>query len=215
MINTDRAKDWIRENIPMLTILFENKYVGMLYDRFASLAPTKQKQVIVGTAGGILAIVMIHLLFSYVSLWSSNSQVRQAQEMVGHLRAFQKRQKEQGADLRLVERNASLATGGALKGHLLAQARSAGISPRMIQADESSGAGNGEKSEGDAQMKRATVKLQRVNLNQLKGFLQNVEFGTYSLDVSSIKIQNDPKIRGYMDVELGVVAILFADKGES
>lgn len=210
MMNIDRAKDWIRENIPMLTILFENKYVGMVYDRFASLAPTKQKQVLIGTAGGLLAAVVLHLLYSYFSLWSSNRLANQSLEMISHLKAFQKQQRDQGGDLRLMERNTSLSGPGALKGHLMAQARSAGVSPRMVQTEESAG---GEKTEGDVQMKRATVKLQRVNLNQLKAFLQSIEFGSYNLDVSSIKVQNDPKIRGYMDVELGVVAVLFLDRG--
>jgi hypothetical protein len=63
-------------------------------------------------------------------------------------------------------------------------------------------------------MRRATVKLQRVNLSQLKNYLHGVEFGSYSLAVSSIKIKNDEKIRGYMDVELGIVAYLFGAAGE-
>jgi hypothetical protein len=57
--------------------------------------------------------------------------------------------------------------------------------------------------------------MQRVNLSQLKNFLNNVEFGPYNLSVSSIKITNDSKIRGYMNVDLGVVAYLFqAETGE-
>ncbi len=211
MMNIDKTKDWIRENIPMLMIVFENKYTGMLYDRFASLPPTRQKQVIMGTCFTIMGIVMLHLTYSYWGLYSSNRQTRQSQEMVSVLKSFQKQQKEQSSEIRLMERNGALAEPGGLKGHLLAQARQVGISPRMIQAEES-GDGGGEETasgKGDLQMRRATVKLQRVNLAQLKNYLEGVEFGNFSLDVSSIKIKNDDKVRGYMDVEMGIVAYLF------
>ncbi len=216
MINIDKGKDWIRENVPMLTILFENKYIGMLYDRFASLPAGKQKQVMLGTAGGLMGIVVLHLLFSYFSLWSINSQTSQSVAMVSLLKQYQKQQREQSGELRLVERNSALAPGGSFKAHLVTLAKGAGISPRMIQAEESNdpGAPNEEGKGSDIQMKRATVKLQRVNLNQLRQFLQGVEFGSYSLDVSSIKIHNDEKVRGYMDVEMGIVAYLFAGPGE-
>lgn len=216
MIGIDRAKDWIRENIPMLTVVFENKYLGMLYDRFASLPGGKQKQVIVGTAGGVIGLVMLHLLFSYISLWSSYSQTSQSQTMVGVLRQYSKQQREQSGEIRMLEQNAALAAPGSFKNHLVTVGRNTGISPRMIQAEEAGEAQGGEeeKKGGDLQMKRATVKLQRVNLSQLKNYLQGIEFGNYSLAVSSIKIKNDEKIRGYMDVELGIVAYLFAGPGE-
>lgn len=213
MMSLEKTKDWIRENIPMLMIFFENKYIGMVSDRFASLAPTKQKQVIMGTALGVMGLVMLHLMVSYFGLYRESSQKKQSEEMVSLLKSFQKQQKEQSAELHLMERNRDLAESGALKGALLAQARQVGISPRMVQAEESGDSGEGENAKGDVKMKRATVKLQHVNLAQLKNFLQNVEFGNYNLDVSSIKITNDNKLRGYMDVELGVVAYLFGVTG--
>ena len=210
MMNIDKAKDWIRENIPMLTILFENKYVGMIYDRFASLSPTKQKQVLLGTAGGLMGIVVIHLFFSYCGVLSTNSKIEQSHEMMALLRQHQKQQKEQSGELHLIERNAALAAPGSFKTQLVGIARSSGISPRMIQAEETGDSAPSEAASSDVQMKRATVKLQRVNLTQLRGFLQGVEFGNFSLDVASIKIKNDEKIRGYMDVEMGIVAYLFS-----
>lgn len=217
MMNVERAKDWIRENVPMLMIFVENKYIGMLYDRFASLPGAKQKQVILGTVGGVMALIMIHLLYSYLSLWSMQRQISQSHAMVSMLNAYQREQREQSGDIRLIERNAALAGSGSLKNYLIKQGRAATISARLIQADETDeGGGAGEEGEApksDIQMKRATVKLQRVNLTQLKNFLQSVEFGNYSLDVSSIKIQNDAKLRGYMDVELGIVAYLFGGSG--
>ncbi len=218
MMNVERAKDWIRENVPMLMVLVENKYIGMLYDRFASLPGAKQKQVIVGTVGGVMGLIMIHLLYSYFSLWSMQRQISQSHSMVSMLNAYQREQREQSGDIRLIERNAALAGSGSLKNYLVKQGRAATISARLIQADETDEGGGGEDGEGtapksDIQMKRATVKLQRVNLTQLKNFLQSVEFGSYSLDVSSIKIQNDTKLRGYMDVELGIVAYLFGGSG--
>jgi hypothetical protein len=217
MIGIDKAKDWIRENIPMLAVVFENKYLGMLYDRFASLPGTKQKQVILGTVGGLVALIMVHLLISYLSLWSIHNQTGQSQAMVGVLRQYHKQQREQSGEIRLLEQNNALAAAGSFKNHLVTIGRNAGISPRMVQAEESN-EGHGESEEGkkagDLIMRRATVKLQRVNLSQLKNYLHGVEFGSYSLAVSSIKIKNDEKIRGYMDVELGIVAYLFGAAGE-
>ena len=39
MDSLEKAKEWVRENVPMLSQVWENKYVGMAYDRFASLPP--------------------------------------------------------------------------------------------------------------------------------------------------------------------------------
>ncbi len=206
MINIEKSKDWVRENAPMLSVIYENKYIGMLYDRFASLSPAKQKQVVVGGASGVICLVILHLLISYLGLWGVHRKIDESYEMIALLSQYQKQQKDQSADLRLIERNSALSAPGSLKAQLISTAKGAGISPRMVQVEES--------SEGsDIQMKRATAKLQKVNLAQLKSFLQGVEFGSYSLDVSSIKINNDEKVRGYMDVELGIVAYLFAAVG--
>ncbi len=208
MIGVDKAKDWVRENAPMFNVLFENKYIGMLYDRFGSLPVAKQKQVIVGGGAAILGILVLHLTYSYVGLWSYHSKTNDSLAMITMLREYQTQEREQSAEMRLLERNSALSGEGNLKSHLNSVAKNAGISPRMIQAEESNDGGS------DLQMKRATVKLQRVTILQLKNFMQGVEFGAYSLEVSSIKIKNDDKIRGYQDIELGVVAYLFAGTGE-
>lgn len=208
MIGVDKAKDWVRENAPLFIGLFENKYLGMLYDRFGSLPATKQKQVILGGGAAIIGILVLHLTYTYVGLWSYHSKTADSMAMISMLRDYQAQEREQSAEMRLLERNAALAGEGNLKAHLNSLAKNAGISPRMIQAEESNDGGS------DLQMKRATVKLQRVTILQLKNFMQGVEFGAYSLEVSSIKIKNDEKIRGYQDIELGVVAYLFAGTGE-
>jgi hypothetical protein len=39
--------------------------------------------------------------------------------------------------------------------------------------------------------------------------MKNVEFGPYSVIISSLQMANDDKLRGYMNVELGVAAYLF------
>ena len=68
---------------------------------------------------------------------------------------------------------------------------------------------------GGLKAKEAKVTLQKINLNQLRNFLENIEFGTYNLSVSSINIKNDDQLRGYMNVELGVVAYLFQNPGSA
>ena len=108
--------------------------------------------------------------------------------MVGVLKEFQKQQREQSQEIRLIERNSALATPGSFKAALLTQVRLASISPRMALAEESqdpnTAAPEADKK-GDIQMRRATLKLQRINLAQLKAFLQGLEYGQYSLDVSN------------------------------
>lgn len=42
MEDSSKIKTWISEKAPSLAILYKNKYVGMVYDRFASL-PQKNK----------------------------------------------------------------------------------------------------------------------------------------------------------------------------
>ena len=43
MISVDRAKDWVTREHAHVYRVFENKYLGMLYDRFASLPPYPPK----------------------------------------------------------------------------------------------------------------------------------------------------------------------------
>lgn len=204
-----KVKEWVNENAPMLAGLYNNKYVGMGYDRFASLPPKQQKQVLLGVVGGFFAIVFGYLLYSYLSLWSYSSKAKDSYAMANLLQQYQKNRRDKSAQLSHLERSAQLASPGQFKEHLLQQGRAASISQRMMQVEEKPDAGDEAAAGRDVRMRQATVTLEKVNLNQLKSFLNNVEFGPYQLGVSSIKITNDDKIRGYMKVELGVVAYLF------
>lgn len=207
-----KIKEWVNENAPMLNKAYQNKYVGMAYDRFASLPPSQQKQIIVGGIGGFVALIGGYLFLSYVSLWSVSRQVDQSLRMISLLQQHQKTQRSQTAEMANLERNNQLATPGQLKEHLIRQAQAAKISIRMAKIEETpASAGREEDSKGgDVRMKQATVQLEKVNLTQLAQFLNNVEFGGFNLSVSSIKITNDKKDRGYMNVEMGVVVYLFS-----
>jgi hypothetical protein len=66
------------------------------------------------------------------------------------------------------------------------------------------------KPSSELKIKQATVSIQKVTLTQLVNYLRNVESGQYSLSVSSFKVKNDEKMRGYMNVDLEVMAYLFA-----
>jgi hypothetical protein len=213
-----KFKEWVNEHVPILAVLYENKYVGMAYDRFASLPPKQQRQVMIGVALGFVAIVTGFILSSYFSLWSYSSRVDKSAEMINMLQQYQKQRRAKSGQIQNLGRNGELAAAGAFKTALVNQARSASISPRMVQVeerDESPGGEDDPKAGHDVKLKQATVKLQRVNLTQLQAFLQIVEFGGYNLSISSLKITNDDKIRGYMNVDMGVVAYLFqTEEGE-
>lgn len=204
--------NWIMERAPMIAKLYQNKYVAMLYDRFASLPPKQQRQVLSGTALGILVVVSLLLGTSYWTLWTTNGRSRKNAEMISMLMRYQKQRREKGAQIQELERNKELAPNGQLRQYLINTARTASISPRMIQIDEQDdnvGSAPDSKSASEIKVKRAATKIQRINLNQLNSFLQAVEFGQYGLAISSIRIMNDDKLRGYVNVELGIIAYLF------
>src|SRR5580765_4130098 len=187
----EKLKVWINENAPMFSKVYENKYVGMAYDRFASLQPRQQKQVILGIFGGVLAIVLGYLLFSYQTLWSYSSQVSESATMVHMLQQYQKQHRDKASQIQNLERNKQLANPGEFKQHLMAQARAApeSISPRLITVEEkpeSSGGEEDPKGNHDVKMKEAKVTLTRVNLSQLKAFLQKVELGDFNLSISNL-----------------------------
>jgi len=208
----NKIKDWIKQHVPMLAIIYENKYVGMVYDRFGSLPPKQQRQVILGAASGLVFFVFLVILTTYLSYWTSASSAGKAETMVNMLLQYQTSRRGQETQILNLERNNQLSAPEALKNHIIDQAKISNISPRMIKAEEKpETAGSEEESKGgqDVKLKQATVKLERVNLTQLRTFLQNIEYGPYSLSVSSLKISNDDQLRGYMNVELGVVAYLF------
>jgi hypothetical protein len=207
-----KVKEWINENAPMLTKVYQNKYVGMAYDRFASLPPSQQKQIILGGFAGVVALIAGYIFLAYVSLWSLSRDVDQSFHMITLLQQHQKTQAAQGSEIANLERNNQLATPGQLKEHLVRQGQAAKISTRMMKVEEMpESAGRGEDSKGgDVRIKQATVQLEKVNLRQLAQFLNLVEFGGFNLSVSSIKVTNDNKVRGYMNVEMSVVVYLFS-----
>jgi|GEM_PF-1445827 len=207
-----KIKEWINENAPILTNVYQNKYVGMAYDRFASLPPTQQRQVVTGFFIGIIALIMLVLGSSYFSLWASSRKAKKSYVMVDQLLQYQKNRRGQSPQIQHLERNNQLAPMGAFKQYLSDQGRNANISPRVLQIEEKEAPAEREEDAKGAQevrVKQAMVKIQRINLNQLKAFLQNIEFGQYNLGVSSLKITNDDKVRGYMNVEVAIVAYLF------
>lgn len=210
-----KIKEWINQNAPMLAHLYENKYVGMVYDRFASLPANRQRQVILGSFAGIGLIVFGVLFGLYLSFWGEVSKADKAQAMMDMLLKFQKSRRAQEVELAQLERNKNLAGNDGLKNYLVEQGKLANISPRMIKAEERPEAGeDAKKGSSDVRLKQASVRLEKINLSQLRDFLKNVEFGPYSVIVSSVNIANDDKLRGYMNVEVGVVAYLFKGDDE-
>ncbi len=210
MALSQKVNDWLKENIPTLAKVFDNKYLNMAYDRYASLPPKQQKMLAGAAVGSVVFIILGYLFVSYLSLWSANSTVGRSAEMISMLREHQKVITRKGGEVEGLERGNQLGAPGALKGHLVGQARIANISPRMIVVEEKEGPSEPDaKASADLRLKQATVKLNRVNLNQLKGFLEAVEFGAVPLSISSLRVRNDDQLRGYLNVELGIVAYLF------
>ncbi|NBX92932.1 MAG: hypothetical protein EB120_10450 [Proteobacteria bacterium] len=213
MEETSKIKTWIQEQAPMLQVLYQNKYVGMIYDRFASLPPPQQRKMIFGTMGLIAGSVALYLLVAYYSLWSISNRARDASAMGTHLQEYQKIRRDKSQLIGTLEGNSILAPPGQMKQKLMDMGRITGISPRMMsvnEAGEASARSEDGKPSSELKIKQATVSLQKVTLTQLVNYLKNIESGQYSLSISSFKIQNDSKLRGYMNVELQVMAYLFA-----
>ncbi|MFM8316686.1 MAG: hypothetical protein ACKOA8_20585 [Deltaproteobacteria bacterium] len=211
MEGTNKIRNWINEKAPALNAIYQNKYVGMVYDRFASLPPKKQKNVLFWSLGGFLGVGFVFLLTSYLSLWSTSSETQNIYAMNNLILQYQKSRRDRGDELQLLSRNSSLAAPGALKQVLLQSAASSGISPRMIQVEErgEAGVGGGDPKKKEVKIKESSVSLQRLNLTQVMNYLKAIEYGNYNLIVSSIKITNDEKLRGYLNVDLSVMAHIF------
>ncbi len=205
-----KTKAWINENAPMLAGIYQNKYVGMAYDRFASFSPKEQKTILMAGFGGTVLLVFSYLFFSYVSLWNGSDKAERAYQMVTEVQNFQRQMKEKTAQIQSIQGQSPVAAPGKLKQHLLDNAKAAGISPRFAEIAEKPDTSAGDEKGSDIRMRQATVVLNRINLTQLKSFLSAVELGSNSLSVSSIKITNDEKLRGYMKAELGVVAYVIS-----
>lgn len=210
MEQTGKIKSWIKEQVPMLTLLYENKYVGMAYDRFASLPATQQRRLIFSVIGAIFVSITLYLLVAYYTLWSISSQSKNAVSMGALLQQYQKIKRDKSQDIAKLEGNSLLAGPGQLKQRLLDLGRQTGISPRMMSANES-GEASARSEEGkpstEVKIKQASITLDKVTLPQIVNFLRNTE--SSSLNVSSLKIKRDEKMRGYMNVEVQVMAYLF------
>lgn len=206
MSTVDRVKGWLKENAPMLTVLYENKYVGMAYDRFASLPPKEQKQTMIAVFGGFAALVFGYLLLSYLSVWSDSSKAKESQKMVNEIQAYQRTMRDKLGRLQALQSVSSFGGEGQLKAHLTGIARSSAISPRMMEVTE-----QGEDTLAGAKVRKALVKLQRMTLTQWVGFLRSIETAPQRVSPTSLKAKNDEKLRGYMQVEIGVVAPMLGD----
>jgi hypothetical protein len=210
---TSKIKAWIKEQVPMLTVLYENKYVGMAYDRFGSLPPQQQRRLIFTFVGIVFGIVTLYLGINYYSLWSVTSRSKDAVSMGALLQNYQKVQRDKSQEIQGFERNAALSNPGQLRQRLLDIGRTTGISPKMMDAkerDEASARTEESKPSTELKIKQASVSLQKVNLTQLVNYLKNVESGDFNLNVSALKIKKDAQMRGYMNVELEVIATIFA-----
>jgi hypothetical protein len=217
MDSITKAKEWVNQNVPMLNILFQNKYIGMIYDRFASLPAKQQRQIIMAVMGGMGGILALYLLLSYYSLWSESHSSYESQAMINLLMQHQKTRRDKSHILQQLERNSQLTNEGAFKAYILSQAKQSNISNRFIQIEEKpvgdTKAGEPGKP-GDVQAKQVTVTVDKVNLQQLKTLISAVEFGQYSVSIPSLNITNDDKIRGYMKAKFTVVAYVFqAEEG--
>ena len=216
MENTMKIKEWINEKAPWLAILYENKYFSAGYEKLAGLPPEKQKKVVTWFVMASISITFLYLITSYVSLWSVSSGTDDIYSMNNMILQYQKYRRDKSEELQLLNRNSQLAPTGQLKQVLLKAAGAAGISPRMIQVAEraEAGVGGGDSKKKEVKIKESTVSLQRVNLTQVSNYLKAIEYGTYNLSVSSIKIINDEKLRGYLTVDITVMAYLFeGDEG--
>lgn len=210
MEQTGKLKSWIKEQVPMLTLLYENKYVGMAYDRFASLPPTQQRRLIFSVIGLIFGGVTLYLLIAYYSLWSISSQNKSALTMSVLLQQYQKIKRDRSQEIAKIEGNSMLSGPGQLKQRLLDVARQTGISPKMTNANESgeaSARSDENAASTEVKIKQATITLDKVTLPQIVTFLRNTE--SSNLNISSMKIRKDEKLRGYMNVELQVMVYLF------
>lgn len=215
MNSISKAKEWIKTNFPMLSSLYENKYVGMLYDRFISLPSEQQRRVIIGGIGSVIVLVFSIVLSTYIGYSSSIGKADKSQNMINMLLQYQKTRRSQDQQIMVLDRNRSLTNPGALKNAIVEEAKAANISPRMIKVDQHTEPGkpHDDSKGSDLKVQEATVRIERVNLSQVKGFLQNIEKGTYNLNLTYLKIVNDEQLRGYMNVDANVSAYLF-DKAE-
>jgi len=213
MEQTGKIKSWIKEQVPMLTLLYENKYIGMAYDRFASLPPAQQRKLITASILGVFGSITFYLGSSYYQLWSLSKRNTAASSMATLLQQYQKIKRDKSQEIAALEGNAAFSNPGQLKQRLLDVGRQTGISARMMDANEggeASAPSDDSKGNSELKVKKASVTLQKVTLTQIINYLKNLEAGQFSLNVSRIKIETDPQLRGYMTTQFDVTAYLFS-----
>lgn len=208
----DKIKVWIREQVPMLTLIFENKYVGMAQDRFASLPPLLQKRILIGLILSSFGFAGIYLTVSYIQLWQLSSRAQEASALSTVLIRYQKTLQDKASELREIEGGDNLSAPGKLKQKLLDLGRFAGISPKLIQTAEEgvqTVPATAGKTGGERKYKKATVTLEKVTLPQIIKYINSVESSPDTLSIASLRLSSDEKLRGYMGVNLEVHAQIF------
>lgn len=211
MSTKDKIKIWIREQVPMLTLVYENKYVAMASDRFASLPQKTQKHILMGIVLGSFGFVSIFLLVNYIQLYKMNSRAKEASALSTVLVRYQKTLQDKAADLRDIESGGNLNEPGKLKQKLSDLGRFSGISAKLIQADEQGIQTSPPlgKTGSERRFKKAQVTLEKVTLPQIIKYINSVESSRDALSIASLKINSDEKLRGYMGVVLEVHAQVF------
>jgi hypothetical protein len=196
----------------MLTLLFENKYVGMAQDRFASLPPLTQKRILMGLVLSVFSAVGVYLTINYIELWQLNTRAKEASALSTVLIRYQKTLQDKASELREVEGGSNLNNPGMLKQRLLDLGRFAGIAPKLIQTDEQgvlTVPTTGEKTGSERKFQKATVTLEKVTLPQIIKYINSVESSRDALSISGLRIYSDEKLRGYMGLNLEIHAQIF------
>ena len=101
----EKIKDWVQTNVPMLTKIYDNKYVSMLVDRFQSLPNTTQKNFF---TGGILilgVVVFGYLGSLFISLWQEYDELASLKNRIQSCLHFQKTYETKASDLTSAEKD--------------------------------------------------------------------------------------------------------------
>ena len=61
----------------------------MLYDRFASLPSTQQKQVLIGGVAGVFLLIFGVVFSTYMTLWTFSGKSKTSQSMIAMLLQYQ------------------------------------------------------------------------------------------------------------------------------
>ena len=196
--------EWINENVPMLKRLIRNKYVDMMYDRFASLDAQRQRQIIIGTIAALILLLVFIVFMGYSSYWAVLRQTQRTRSLAYACLQFQRELQESAV---LQEKGAvreqDVAEHQDLRQVVMDAARMAHFPPQSViveplPADAPPGPGLTSGSSTPS----SQIRIERMNLLQLKMFLQRLELGPQRFAVERIQIANDDKVRGFMRVDI-------------